>query len=89
MRSEHGWLRRLGATLGPSTPQVIVGIGDDAAVLAAPSAPLVATVDAAVEGVHFTRQIASLRDIGYRSFMAAASDLAALASSPERADTRQ
>ena len=51
MRSEHGWLRRLGATLGPSTPQVIVGIGDDAAVLAAPSAPLVATVDAAVEDV--------------------------------------
>ena len=37
---------------------------------------LVWTIDAAVEGVHFRRDWMSLEDIGYRSLMAAASDLA-------------
>ncbi len=82
MRSEHDWLRRLGAVLGPGSPAVRVGIGDDAAVLAADPQDLIATVDACVEGVHFTRAIASLEDIGYRSFMAAASDVAAMAGRP-------
>ena len=43
------------------------------------------TVDACVEGVHFRREWASLRDIGWRSFMAAASDLAAMGASPRGA----
>lgn len=68
--------------MGPNSPSILVGIGDDAAVLAPPQSPIVATVDACVEGVHFTRQIASLEDIGYRSFMAAASDLAAMGARP-------
>jgi len=43
------------------------------------------TVDACVEGVLFLREWASLRDIGWRSFMAAASDLAAMGASPRGA----
>ncbi len=43
---------------------------------------LVWTVDAAVDGVHFRRDLASLVDIGYRATMAAASDLAAMGASP-------
>jgi thiamine-monophosphate kinase len=62
--------------------RVLVGIGDDAAVLAAPAAPLVWTVDAAVEGVHFRRELLSLGDLGYRATMAAASDLAAMGAAP-------
>ncbi|MCS6901333.1 MAG: thiamine-phosphate kinase [Myxococcales bacterium] len=82
MKSEHDWLRGLGPIIGPPSPFLRVGIGDDAAVLDPPTEPLVATVDACVEGVHFTRAIASLEDIGYRSFMAAVSDLAAMAALP-------
>ncbi|MCU0656746.1 MAG: thiamine-phosphate kinase [Polyangiaceae bacterium] len=82
MKSEHAWLRALAPSLGASCPSLLVGIGDDAAALVPPTDPIVLTVDAAVEGVHFTRQIASLEDIGYRSFMAAASDLAAMAARP-------
>jgi thiamine-monophosphate kinase len=80
--SEHAWLARLGATLGPSSPRVLLGIGDDAAVLAPGSSPLVLTVDASVEGVHFTLDLVDLRGAGHRAFMAALSDLAAMGARP-------
>lgn len=60
-----------------------VGIGDDAAVLEpVGSERLVWTIDAQVEGTHFRRDWASWEDVGWRSFMAAASDLAAMGASP-------
>jgi thiamine-monophosphate kinase len=68
-----------------------VGIGDDAAVLALSaaggahhvgSARLVWTVDEQVEGTHFRRDLVSWRDVGWRSFMAAASDVAAMGADP-------
>jgi len=69
---------------------VLRGIGDDAAVLDLGAltagdehrSHLVWTVDAQVEGVHFRADLASWEDIGWRSFMAAASDLAAMGASP-------
>jgi thiamine-monophosphate kinase len=60
-----------------------VGIGDDAAVLDASGAgALVWTVDAQVEGTHFRTSWVSWEEIGWRSFMAAASDLAAMSAEP-------
>lgn len=60
-----------------------LSIGDDAAVLRlAAGERLIATVDACVEGVHFDRRWLDLGDVGWRSFMAAASDLAAMAAHP-------
>ncbi len=62
---------------------VRVGIGDDAAVLEAiAGGALVWTVDAQVEGTHFRVDWASWEDVGWRSFMAAASDLAAMGAEP-------
>lgn len=58
--------------------RVALGIGDDAAVLNPTPRLSVWTVDAAVEGVHFSRAFMGLEDIGYRAFMAAASDVAAM-----------
>jgi thiamine-monophosphate kinase len=40
------------------------------------------TVDACLEGTHFRRSTLSLEDVGYRSFQAAASDLAAMGARP-------
>jgi thiamine-monophosphate kinase len=74
-------LRRLFSRT-PAPPGVTLGIGDDAAVLAPEAASLVWTVDAAVEGVHFRRDWMTLEDIGFRSLMAAASDLAAMGARP-------
>ncbi|MDP8999075.1 MAG: thiamine-phosphate kinase [Myxococcota bacterium] len=65
-------------------PGIDVGIGDDAAVLTVPhaSSRLVWTIDEQVEGSHFRRDFLSWRDIGWRSLMAAASDLAAMGAVP-------
>ncbi len=62
--------------------RTIVGIGDDAAVVAPGKEPLVWTVDAQVEGVHFRRDLVSMADLGFRATMAAASDLGAMGASP-------
>jgi len=65
---------------------VLLGIGDDAAVLehaaAKASQKLVWTIDEQVEKTHFRRDLAGWIDIGWRSFMAAASDLAAMGAEP-------
>jgi thiamine-monophosphate kinase len=63
-------------------PGVHLGIGDDAAVLAAGNEPWVCSVDASVQGVHFDLAFLSLEDVGYRSFQAAISDLAAMGARP-------
>jgi thiamine-monophosphate kinase len=67
----------------PLPQGVKVGIGDDAAVVApSNAASLVWTVDCAVDMVHFRREWMSLEDIGWRSLMAAASDLAGMGAGP-------
>jgi thiamine-monophosphate kinase len=59
------------------------GIGDDAAVLTVPNGQrLIASTDAAVEGVHFRREWLTPREIGARAAAAALSDLAAMAATP-------
>jgi thiamine-monophosphate kinase len=88
---ERARIARLAAIFGaPAAPGVRVGIGDDAAVLdlahavhaPAPPDSLVWTIDEQVEGTHFRIDLASFEDIGWRSFMAAASDLAAMGAAP-------
>ena len=59
------------------------GIGDDAAVVDIPERHrLVASVDSAVEGVHFQREWLTPHEIGYRATAAALSDLAAMGATP-------
>ena len=83
MADEFERIRRLQSLFGPPPAGVTLGIGDDAAVLDVPfNEKLVWTIDACVENVHFRRDIASWEDVGVRSFMAAASDLAAMAARP-------
>jgi thiamine-monophosphate kinase len=61
---------------------VRVGIGDDAAVLRlSPGEELVATVDAVVEGVHFTRRFTP-EEIGWKALAVNLSDLAAMGARP-------
>lgn len=79
MAKEFERIARLRALFrGAPSDVVALGIGDDAAILHVGSRPRVWTVDSAVEEVHFSRAFMSLEDIGYRAFMAAASDVAAM-----------
>ena len=83
MASERDRVAALQAIFArPALAGVVVGIGDDAAVLDPGPDLLVWTVDAAVDGVHFRRDLLSFVDIGYRATMAAASDLAAMGAAP-------
>jgi thiamine-monophosphate kinase len=71
-------------TFGGRRPRrpILVGIGDDAAVLEMRAGRLIWTVDCAVEGVHFRTEWLSLEDVGWRSFHAAVSDVAAMGGTP-------
>ncbi|HEX9242761.1 MAG TPA: thiamine-phosphate kinase [Anaeromyxobacter sp.] len=62
--------------------EVVLGPGDDAAVLRPrPGEDLVATVDAVVDGVHFDRR-ATKADVGWKSLAVNLSDLAAMGARP-------
>jgi thiamine-monophosphate kinase len=71
----------------PAAPGfVVVGIGDDAAVLEPARNRLdVVTTDAAVEGVHFDRRYMDAASIGHRVLAANLSDLAAMGAEPRTA----
>lgn len=64
---------------------LLVGIGDDAAVLAKPDGNLAVSVDAAVQGVHFRPEFGDWACLGGRAFVAALSDLAAMGAQPKAA----
>lgn len=64
--------------LVPAGGEVVVGPGDDAAVVKGSSRPLLLTTDALVEGVHFRRGWLTARELGRRAFHVAASDVAAM-----------
>jgi thiamine-monophosphate kinase len=81
---ETARIRRLLELFAPPDDDGIeLGIGDDAAVLRPKAGgALVWTVDAQVENVHFRRGWLTWQDCGYRSFIAAASDVSAMGGSP-------
>ena len=80
---EHALLARLLARLPRPAASVLVGPGDDAAVLApARNERLVVTTDAVVEGVHFSRAFSTPADIGHKALAVNLSDLAAMAAVP-------
>ena len=81
---EFELLARLRERLPEAGPRVEVGSGDDAAVTV-PGGATATSVDALVEGVHFRRETASLRQIGTKALATALSDLAAMGAEPGEA----
>ena len=80
---EHALLARLLARLPRTSPTVLVGPGDDAAVLApVRNQRLVVTTDAVVEGVHFLRAFSTPADVGHKALAVNLSDLAAMGATP-------
>ena len=73
---------RLGTT-GRRAASLVIGIGDDAAVVAPTrNAHTVLTTDAQIEGVHFERHFSTPADLGYRALAVNLSDLAAMGATP-------
>ena len=79
---ERGFIDRVRRRLRAPGPGVIVGLGDDAAVVALAGRTLLLTTDALLEGVHFRRGTATLRDIGAKALAVNLSDIAAMGGEP-------
>jgi len=83
--SEDQLIEAIARVLSGEEPGVVVGIGDDAAVVQPGRGQAVLTTDLLVEGVHFERGAISARDLGAKAITVNISDIAAMAASPRYA----
>ena len=82
-RELHRWLRQ---QIGDSLrPDVLIGVGDDAAVVAGSDHPQVITTDTIADGTHFLTAKHSLELIGRKSLAINLSDIAAMGAEPKTA----
>jgi thiamine-monophosphate kinase len=80
--TEDELIARWFAGRGPARADVVLGVGDDAALLRVPAGmELVSAVDALVAGVHFFPDAAP-EDVGHRVLAVNLSDLAAMGATP-------
>jgi len=64
---------------------LILGIGDDAAVWQSENGPTMATTDCLIEGIHFTLDTTSWYDLGWKALAVNLSDIAAMGGRPRYA----
>lgn len=82
MASEFDLIRTHFADLGPPRGDVVLGVGDDCALLAVPSGQrLAVSIDTLVSGTHFLPDV-DPEALGYKSLAVGLSDLAALGAEP-------
>ena len=82
LASETELIAALSTIFTVADPKLIVGIGDDGAVIKASTQNLVAATDMAVEGVHFNRRWSNLHDIGAKIAAANLADIFAMGGDP-------
>ncbi len=80
--SEFDLIRRYFTRSGPARPDVVLGVGDDCALLQPPSGKeLAVTTDTLVEGVHFSPGT-DPEALGHKALAVSLSDLAAMGAKP-------
>lgn len=82
---ERGLIERIRRRLGAPPREVLLGIGDDAAAITWSGGILLLTTDTLLEGVHFRRTTATLRQVGAKAIAANLSDIAAMGGEPRYA----
>ncbi|HVB29354.1 MAG TPA: thiamine-phosphate kinase [Terriglobia bacterium] len=82
-QTELEFVRWLQALTLKKTPNLKLGIGDDAALVAASrNRDLILTADLSIEGVHFNRRLHPARSVGHRALARSLSDIAAMGGIP-------
>ncbi len=79
---EFGLIARMTADSGAPAPGVLVGPGDDTAVVLAPDGRVAITCDVLVEGRHFRRDWSTAVDVGRRAAAASLADVVAMGARP-------
>lgn len=80
---ERGLIQRIQSMLKTRNEQILLGIGDDAAVISSPpDQKLIFTTDTLVETVHFDRRYVPLESLGWKALAVNLSDVAAMAGLP-------
>ncbi|MGZ8611264.1 MAG: thiamine-phosphate kinase, partial [Actinomycetota bacterium] len=82
---EDELIAAIARVLSGEEPGVVVGLGDDAAVLEPGSGHQLLTTDLLIEGVHFEVASISARDLGAKAVTVNVSDIAAMGGSPRAA----
>ena len=83
---EHAVIARIRARVPPPPKSVVLGIGDDGAVVEPDRRALsVMTTDALVEGIHFDREATPMAAVGHKAMAASLSDLASMGAAPRHA----
>ena len=82
MNREFQLIDRLTKKLPPVSKRVLLGIGDDAAVLKPSSGKTLLTVDCLVEGIHFDFSFCEPEEIGAKAMAVNASDIVAMGGKP-------
>lgn len=86
LTGETALIEQLARIFGSAPPEVVLGIGDDCAVLAlTPERYLLWTIDTLVEGVHFDLRYTSLKQLGRKALAVNLSDIAAMGGEPRYA----
>lgn len=81
-QDEFAIIQQYFSAIGEAAPGILLGIGDDAAVVELPEGyQLVVSLDTLIGGVHFPRDT-SPADIAYKALAVNLSDLAAMAATP-------
>lgn len=79
---EFGLIAQIQRLARCTDPAVLLGIGDDCALINTPTAVLAVTTDAMLEGRHFCLNWLTAHQIGARAMTAALSDIAAMGAQP-------
>ncbi|HEY8450611.1 MAG TPA: AIR synthase related protein, partial [Bacillota bacterium] len=82
--SEFELIRSIAATVGPAR-RARLGIGDDAAVIEGGGRFWLFAADMMIEDVHFSRELSSLEDVGWKALAVNISDIAAMGGLPRYA----
>ncbi|HEX6330541.1 MAG TPA: thiamine-phosphate kinase [Actinomycetota bacterium] len=83
--SEDELVAAISRVLSGEQPGVVLGLGDDAAVLEPASGQQILTTDLLIEGVHFDPASISPHDLGAKAVTVNVSDVAAMGGSPRAA----